>query len=128
MQNGTERRKPTKQMRNDIKPLGIFFMESRSVMTVDVASTIENAESIPRKNKVELNKNVHKFGQSIKSQAVGNAMKAKPAEDVFDFARLSLASKYPTIAQTANPEMKLTELLQMQITILSRMIGFLTGL
>ena len=83
-----ERRNPRKQMRNAMKPLGQFFILSKSVITVEVASTIEKAESIPRKNRVELNMKVQKLAQLIKSQAVGKAMKAKPAEEVFDWARL----------------------------------------
>lgn len=128
VQNGIERRNPTKVMRKAMNPFGTPLAISKSKMTVEVASTMENAESIPRKNSVELNMKVQKLAHGMRSQAVGKATKAKPAEEVFDLARLFFASKYPTIAQTANPEMKLTELLHMQITILSRMIGFLTGL
>lgn len=80
-------------MANAMNPFGKCFIESRSVITVDVASTIENAESIPRKNKVELNRKVQRLAQLIKSQAVGKAIKARPAEEVLDFARLFLASK-----------------------------------
>lgn len=88
-----EKRNPKKQMRNAMKPLGNFLIESNSDKTVEVASTMEKAESIPRKNNVELNRNVQKLAQSIKSQAVGKAMKANPAEEVFDLARLPWFSK-----------------------------------
>ena len=88
MQNGIERRNPRKQMMKATNPLGKFFIDCKSVMTVEVASTIEKAESIPRKNKVALNRKVQRLAQGIKSQAVGKAMKANPAEEVLDLARL----------------------------------------
>ena len=51
--------------------LGIFLPVGVSVMTVEVASSIEKAESIPSMNKVSDSKRVQKFGLGISSIAAG---------------------------------------------------------
>ena len=48
-----------------INILGIFLKYGVSVMTVYTASTIENALSIPSKNKVSPSKKAQKFGHFI---------------------------------------------------------------
>lgn len=50
---------------------GNFYPNAVSQMTVDVASTIEKAESIPKVNRVMLNMIAQRLGAFIKSQAVG---------------------------------------------------------
>jgi hypothetical protein len=113
-----------KQITKAIKLLGTPSSDGKSVMTVDVASTMEKAESIPSKNKVLPRRNAQRLDHCIKSTAVGYAMNASPMEAVFDFARLFLDSKNPTTAQTANPDTKLTQLFDREMIRLSMMIGF----
>jgi len=71
VQNGIEKTKPAKQRTNATNILGYFFPAGVSQMTVDVASTIEKAESIPSKNSVRPRITAQTFEAGIISQAVG---------------------------------------------------------
>jgi len=128
VQKGIERRKPKKQRKKAINILGIFDPAGVSQMTVDVASTMEKAESIPSKKRVAPSIIAQRFLAGIMSQAVGYAMKARPMLDVFDLAKLSFASRKPTTVHTAKPETKLTVEFDMQMIMLSIIIGFLVWL
>jgi len=63
--------------------LGTFCPYSVSLMTVEVASSIENAESIPRVNKVSERRIDQKFEYGRVSMAVGYAMNARPIDATF---------------------------------------------
>ena len=89
VQNGIEKKKPKRQRRKATNILGMLRPPSVSQITVEVASTIENAESIPSMYKVKPNNTAQKFGASMVSMALGYAMKARPIELVFDLAKLS---------------------------------------
>jgi hypothetical protein len=117
---------PTKLSPKAMKAFGTLLRVFRSATTVDVASTIAKAESIPSKNRTIPRRKAQKFDHFIISTAVGYAMKARPTELVFDLARLFLFSKNPTTDHTANPETKLAVLLERMMIILSMMIGFST--
>ena len=84
VQNGTEKMRPMRQIINAMNAFGTFLHVLRSLSTVLVASTIENAESTPSKKSVMPRRNAHKFDNGIMSTAVGYAMKANPTELVFD--------------------------------------------
>lgn len=88
VQKGIEIRKPKKHKAKATNILGIFFILGASQITVEVASTIENAESIPSINKTNPRRIVQKFEPGISSIAAGYAINARPAELVFVLARL----------------------------------------
>ena len=71
VQNGTEKAKPKTQRKKATNILGYFLPVGVSQITVDVASTIENAESIPSMYKVKPNNTAQKFGASMVSMALG---------------------------------------------------------
>jgi len=71
VQNGMEQKKPKKQRKKATNILGYFLPAGVSQITVDVASTIENAESIPSIYRVNPNNTAQKFGASIVSIALG---------------------------------------------------------
>ena len=84
-------RNPKKQRKNATNILGIFLPDGVSQITVEVASTIEKAESIPSINSTSPSKTVQKFEPGISSMAAGYAINARPAELVFVFAMLLVA-------------------------------------
>lgn len=91
VQNGIEMMNPTKQRANATNIRGIFFPAGVSQITVDVASTIENAESIPSMNNTNPRSTVQTFDPGISSIAAGYAIKARPAELVLVLAMLLVA-------------------------------------
>jgi len=127
-QNGNDPRKPNKQRTNATKLLGTTPPQAVSQMTVDVASIAENDESIPSMNKVDPNKNAQNPDPGIISIAVGYVIKARPTDEVLVSFKVPYFSRYPTIAHTANPAMKLKLQFEIEITKLSRIIGFLSML
>jgi hypothetical protein len=91
VQNGIEMMNPTKQRANATNIRGIFFPAGVSQITVDVASTIENAESMPSMNNTNPRSTVQTFDPGISSIAAGYAIKARPAELVLVLAMLLVA-------------------------------------
>ena len=71
VQNGIEMRKPQKLRTKEIFHLSVFLNVIVSATTVHAASTIEKAESIPRRNKVRPNMIAHPFDPGSVSTAVG---------------------------------------------------------
>ena len=70
------------------KFLGYFFPAGVSQISVNVAYTMEKAESIPSKNRVRSRIIAHTLETGIISQAVGYAMKARPIYDtLFYFSK-----------------------------------------
>lgn len=71
VQNGMETQNPKTQRMKAMKLLGYFAPILVSQITVAVASTIANAESIPSKNKVSPSIMLQSCGTSIVSIADG---------------------------------------------------------
>lgn len=71
VQNGIEAQNPTRQSTKATNILGYFLPLGVSHITVDVASTIEKAESIPSMYKFIPNRTDQKFGAGIVSIALG---------------------------------------------------------
>ena len=71
VQNGIEQQNPKMQRTKATNILGNFLPEGVSQITVDVATTIEKAESIPSMYKVKPNNTAQKLGAAIVSIALG---------------------------------------------------------
>ena len=70
VQNGSEKRNPAIQITKAMKLLG-YLWSSSSLRTVVTASVKPNEESIPRVKRVVPSIKAQKFGQAIRSTAVG---------------------------------------------------------
>lgn len=77
-QNVKLRMNPNIQIASTITILFTFFPIGVSLSTVEIASTNENVESIPNRNKVKNNKIFQKLAPGISEAAVGKATNASP--------------------------------------------------
>jgi len=83
---------------------------------VEIASTIENAESIPRVNNVMKRSKFQKFDNGISAAAVGKATYARPKVATCLETGFPLFLRYPMIENTVNPEIKL--IIEFEIAIM----------
>lgn len=94
-------------------------------MTVEIASTRENAVSIPKVKRVRPRRAVQKFEPVIDSAAAGYATKARALELFFEATGDPSHLRYPTIEKTAKPAKKLSKQFPNEIANTSRIIGLL---
>lgn len=121
-------KKPITHTANAINILLIFLPVGVSCKTVEIASTIEKAESIPSVNRVTNNRRFQKLDPGISAAAVGKATYASPKDATWLDTGFPLSLKYPTIQNTVKPDMKLIAELEREIIKLSTITGLSLGL
>jgi len=82
-QNTNEKQIPQPHRISATSFRGSSLPKTVSVITVEVASIIEKAESSPSVKRVIASTNVQRLGAGNVSMAVGYAMKARPILEVF---------------------------------------------